>query len=135
MNLKAKEIMTFVPGGKDYKLALAFYQDLGFEATWTSDELSVLEKDGCRFFLQNFTNEAMQNNFMMNLEVVDLDAWWRKIQETDLVGKYPGVRAVEPKDYPWGKREIHLIDPVGVLWHMCFGISRSGRLNRRRELS
>jgi uncharacterized glyoxalase superfamily protein PhnB len=119
MNLKAKEIMAFVPSGKDYSQALAFYRDLGFEATWTSDELSVLKKDDCRFFLQNFAHEAMQKNFMMNLEVEDLDAWWRKIQEADLAGRYPGVRATEPRDYPWGKREIHLIDPAGVLWHIA----------------
>ena len=61
----------------------------------------------------------MQSNFMMNLEVEDLDAWWRKIEAARLTEKYPGTRAIPPKDYPWGKREIHLIGPDGVLWHIA----------------
>lgn len=122
MNLKAKEIMTFVPSGPDFDLALAYYQDLGFELDWKSDELAILRKDASRFFLQKFVNKEMQNNFMMSLDVEDLDAWWAKIQAADILGKYPGSRAIPPKDYPWGKREIHLIGPDGVLWHIAVHI-------------
>jgi uncharacterized glyoxalase superfamily protein PhnB len=122
MNLKAREIMTFVPSGKDFPLALAFYQDLGFEVDGRTDDLAILRKDSCRFFLQNFANAEMQNNFMMNLEVEDLDAWWDRIREASLAEKYPGTRAKAPQDYPWGKREIHLIGPDGVLWHIAVRI-------------
>jgi uncharacterized glyoxalase superfamily protein PhnB len=31
--------------------------------------------------------------------------------------RYPGTRAKEPTDYPWGNREVHLIDVAGVCWH------------------
>jgi uncharacterized glyoxalase superfamily protein PhnB len=117
-NLKTREILAFVPSGKDYPLALAFYKDLGFEAEWASAELALLRRDGCRFFLQNFVNEEMQKNFMMSLEVEDLDAWWEKIESAKLAEKYPGVKAVPPRDYPWGRREIHLIAPDGALWHI-----------------
>jgi uncharacterized glyoxalase superfamily protein PhnB len=30
-----------------------------------------------------------------------------------------------PQDYPWGKREIHLIGPDGVLWHIATGIAEA----------
>ena len=56
---------------------------------------------------------------MMHLMVEDLDAWWNHIVDLDLVGKYENVRATEPRDYPWGLREINLVDPSGVLWHIA----------------
>lgn len=115
----AREIMAFVPSGSDYPLALAFYQDLGFAVDFRSEELSLLRKDACRFFLQNFAHAGMQANFMMNLEVDDLDAWWAHIQAAGLPEKYPGARFKGPETYPWGKREIHVIDPAGVLWHIA----------------
>jgi hypothetical protein len=122
MNLKAREIMTFVPSGPDFALALAFYRDLGFEVDYQADELAILRKDACRFFLQKLDNAEMRNHFMMNLDVEDLEAWWEKIRAADILGKYPGSRAKPPQDYPWGKREIHLIGPDGVLWHIAVRI-------------
>jgi uncharacterized glyoxalase superfamily protein PhnB len=119
LDLRAKEIMTFVPAGKDFRITLEFYKDLGFDADWESEDLAILRKDNCRFFLQKLDNEEMRNNFMMNLEVENLDDWWKKIQATGVQEKYPGTRLVPPKDYPWGKREIHLIGPDGVLWHIA----------------
>lgn len=118
-SLQANEIMAFVPSGKDYPLAIEFYTDLGFSIDYRSDELTVMRKDKCRFYHQNFALEQMQKNFMMNLDVEDLDAWWAQIQSAGLGEKYPGTRFVAPKDYPWGKREIHMIDPAGVLWHIA----------------
>jgi hypothetical protein len=118
-NLKVKELMTFVPSGKDYKNEIRFYSDLGFTLHWTSDELSVLKIENFGFYLQNFENTEMQSNFMMDLEVEDLDAWWSKIQKMKISEKYQGASAKAPQDYPWGKREIHLITPARVLWHIA----------------
>ena len=37
--------------------------------------------------------------------------------EIDLAANF-GVRPpTPPKLYPWGLREVHVIDPAGVLWH------------------
>lgn len=117
--LKTKEILAFVPSGEDYELALRFFVDLGFEVQWKSDQLAVMKLGACRFFLQKFANTELQKNFMMSLEVEDLDLWWAKINCANLPAKYPGVKVRAPADYPWGKREIHVIDPAGVLWHIC----------------
>jgi hypothetical protein len=115
---KAKELMAFVPSGKDYGLSLRFFQDLGFTVSWKSDEMAVLRKDACCFFLQNYHNQEMQDNFMMNLDVEDLEEWWTMIQAADLENKYPGVRVKPPQTFPWGKREINIADPAGVCWHI-----------------
>ena len=56
---------------------------------------------------------------MMFVSVDDLDAWWRHLQASGVLERYDGVRAKEPTDYPWGQREVHLIDPAGVCWHFA----------------
>jgi hypothetical protein len=108
-----------VGAGRDYAGEIRFYLDLGFTLAWKSEELAVFVVGAFRFFLQNLANREMQDNFMMNLDVEDLDAWWRKIEGMKLPGNHPGARAKAPEDYPWGKREIHLVTPAGVLWHIA----------------
>lgn len=118
-NLKVKELMTFVPSGSGYHREIKLYEALGFTVVWKSEEISILRIGAFRFFLQNFENKELQENFMMDLEVENLDHWWDKISSLDLPGKFPGARVKAPEDYPWGKREIHLITPAGVLWHIA----------------
>jgi ectoine hydroxylase-related dioxygenase (phytanoyl-CoA dioxygenase family) len=117
-----KELMAFVPAGSDYQKEIRFYEAIGFITVWKSEELAILKIGNFRFFLQNFENKEMQSNFMMNLEVENLDHWWNKINGLNLPEKFPGARAKAPEDYPWGKREIHLITPAGVLWHIAVPI-------------
>jgi len=71
------------------------------------------------FLLQDYENQTMQENLMMFVKVDDLDEWWRHIQASGVVERYRGVRAKEPTLYPWGMREVHLIDPAGVCWHFA----------------
>lgn len=54
---------------------------------------------------------------MLVLTVDDLDAFWVHVEAQDLPRSLPGVRVAPPKDFPWG-REVHLIDPAGVCWHV-----------------
>ena len=118
LNLKAKEILTIFPSVTDFDTAIGFYQEIGFEVDWRSDSIAVIRKDSCKFLLQNSSNNWIDGNFMMVLEVEDLDDWWAHLESLKLTEKYPSVRLRAPEDYPWGKREIHLIDPCGVLWHI-----------------
>ncbi len=54
---------------------------------------------------------------MMKLVVPDLDSWWAVIQAKSLDVKFPGVRLKPPTVFPWG-REVNIIDPAGVCWHI-----------------
>ena len=119
MTLETARLRTFVPA-KSYETARRFYKDLGFTETWTSDSLSSFEcgSPAQSFLLQNFYVEEMASNFMMQLMVADLDAWWAHLEASGIAERYEGVRMKEPTDYPWGLREVHLIDPSGVLWHI-----------------
>lgn len=126
-DFRVKESMTFVPSGKEYGKEIEFYEDLGFHADWKSEDLALLRIGSFRFFLQKFENQEMQNNFMMNLEVENLDDWWSRIEGLNLADRYKGVRMKAPQDYPWGKREIHLISPAGVLWHIAVPSQKEAR--------
>lgn len=110
--------MTIFPSVTDFDSAIRFYVEIGFQIDWRSDSMAVLRKDNCKFLLQNSSNNWIDGNFMMVLEVEDLDDWWIHLDGLNLAERYPGVRLRAPEDYPWGKREIHLIDPCGVLWHI-----------------
>ncbi|MEK4251785.1 hypothetical protein [Paenibacillus sp. FSL W7-1287] len=115
--MKAMKLRPFIPSGTDYPRAVQFYIDLGFEKVYYSDELTIFKFDDIEFHLQNYQNTELQHNYMVELCVQDLDAWWQHIQDSELVNKYD-IRVKPPQIQPYGKRAIHLIDTAGVLWHM-----------------
>ncbi|SEO65003.1 hypothetical protein [Paenibacillus sp. OV219] len=115
--MKAVKLRPFIPSGEDYELAMRFFEELGFEKGYSDSGLSIFRSGEQEFFLQNYHNQEMQNNLMVELEVEDLNDSWQRIEAVAKSGLYP-IRAKEPMDYPWGKREVHLVDPAGVCWHI-----------------
>lgn len=115
-NLTPVELKTFVPA-KTFTQSLAFYQDLGFELAWQSDELAYLRLGATSFLLQNHYQVEFANNMVMHLLVEDVEAWWQHILTTNLVSEYQ-VRAEPPEDRPWQMRDFVLWDPSGVLWRI-----------------
>lgn len=110
-------LKPFIPSGKDFQASKRFFQDLGFEVKWESGGYAELTLGAAAFLLQDYHNQEMQDNLMMAADVEDLDAWWTRIQK--VLPKHPGARAKPPTDYPWGRREVHLVDPAGVCWHFA----------------
>lgn len=119
LNLTAKGILTFIPSGEHYQKSIELYQEMGFTMGWHSPSFSFFQINNCGFILQHYKNDWAQGNFMMVLEVENLDDWWTKLSSLDLEKKYPGVKMKAPEMYPWGKREIHFIDLAGALWHIA----------------
>jgi catechol 2,3-dioxygenase-like lactoylglutathione lyase family enzyme len=115
-NLTVVEVKAFVPS-RDFDLSKRFYQDLGFDLAWSSDQLAYFHHGGSGFLLQNFYNEVHAANFMMHLLVEDVDAWWRHVQAQEIPVKY-AVMAQPPEDRSWGLRDFVLVDPTGVLWRI-----------------
>lgn len=111
-------LRPFVPA-KDFAVSRAFYADLGAKEIWTSDDMVLYQLGGSQFYLQAYYVKAWAENTMLFLKVEDLEILWEELQAKDLVNRYPGVRWKKPTDYEWGLREIHLIDPAGVLWHFA----------------
>ncbi|MGH9868130.1 MAG: VOC family protein [Candidatus Polarisedimenticolia bacterium] len=115
--LRASSLLPFVPSGKDYDASRALFADLGFEEVWESGGYAGFRSGDAQFILQKFDSKEFAANFMIRLNVPDLDAWWRVVSQKDLEKKYPGFRIRPPKEEPWG-RELTFIDPAGVCWHV-----------------
>jgi len=113
-----KALKPFVPSGPDFDRTKSFFRDLGFTIVWEADGLAELRLGDAAFLLQKIANEELQSNFMLFAAVDDLDAWWEHIRSSGVLEKY-GVHAKAPTMFPWGQREVHLIDPAGVCWHFA----------------
>ena len=117
MKTEATTLYPFVPSGPDFELALRFFAAIGFREQWRQDGLAGLRFGGAYFVLQQIDVPEWQGNQMLTFEVDDLQAYWSELRPVDLASSFAGVKLREPTDYPWG-REIHIIDPAGVCWHV-----------------
>ncbi len=117
MNVQATTLYPFVPSGPNFERSLEFYAALGFREEWRDEGLAGLRFGGAYFLLLDIDVPEWQSNQMINFEVSDLDAYWAGLQTEALAARFDGVRFRPPTDFPWG-REIHIIDPGGVCWHV-----------------
>jgi uncharacterized glyoxalase superfamily protein PhnB len=115
---KGTELMRpFIPA-KDFDLSKRFYEALGFDKVLDS-EVAIFNAGSGGFILQRYYQKEWAENFMMQLMVDDLDAWWAHISGLDLAGRF-GVQAPKPPMMqPWGLRISYVYDPSGVLWHVA----------------
>ncbi|HNU06799.1 MAG TPA: hypothetical protein PKO33_03465 [Pyrinomonadaceae bacterium] len=107
----------FIPT-KNFDLSKAFYESLGFEKVLDS-EVAIFKTGSGGFLLQRRYNEDWAVNFMMQLMVDDLDAWWAHIESLDLPGRFGVPKPKPPAVQPWGLRIVYVVDPAGVLWHIA----------------
>jgi uncharacterized glyoxalase superfamily protein PhnB len=115
--MKLSAIKPFIPSGKDFAASKAFFEELGFVENWQAEGCAELQFGDAVFILQALDNQVLQENFMVSVAVDDLDAFWQHLCDSGVLGRHPTVRAKPPTDYPWGNREVHLIDVAGVCWH------------------
>lgn len=108
---------AFVPA-KDFAVSKAFYEALGFPKLLDSDVAIFAVGEGA-FILQEFYREEHAGNFVMQLMVDDLDAWWLHIELLDLPARFDVKPPIAPAVQPWGLRVAYLFDPAGVLWHIA----------------
>jgi uncharacterized glyoxalase superfamily protein PhnB len=107
----------FLPA-QDFEKSRSFYEALGFTKLLDS-EVAIFGTGKSSFILTRFYDEKHAGNFMMQLMVDDLDAWWAHIQTLDLPGRF-GVDAPRPPEtQPWGLRLAYVVDPSGILWHIA----------------
>ena len=115
--LTALSLLPFVPSGGDYEASRRLFADLGFEEMWENSGYAGFRNGDAQFILQNFDDEKFAGNFMIRINVGNLDAWWTTVSRLQLDKKYSGFRINPPADFPWG-REVNFIDLAGVCWHV-----------------
>lgn len=117
MKTRATTLYPFVPSGPRFSVSLEFFAALGFEKMWQFEGLAALRFGGAYFLLQDIDVPEWQKNQMITFEVTDLDGYWAELEAVNLPAAFPGVALKPPTEFPWG-REIHIIDPGGVCWHV-----------------
>ncbi|MBK8520549.1 MAG: glyoxalase [Ferruginibacter sp.] len=115
MSQNAISIRPFI-GAKDFALCRRFYEELGFEESILSHNMSLFSKQGMGFYLQDAYVKDWVDNTMLFLEVENVDQYWEEVLTLNLPAKYEGVRLVPIRHEAWGK-EFFLHDPSGILWH------------------
>jgi catechol 2,3-dioxygenase-like lactoylglutathione lyase family enzyme len=107
----------FLPS-KDFATSKEFYEKLGFEKLLDSD-VAIFRVGPGAFILQDYYHAELAGNFMMQLMVDDLEAWWAHIEALDLPSAFDVQPPRPPATQPWGLRVAYLFDPSGVLWHVA----------------
>ncbi len=108
----------FLPA-RDFALSKAFYEALGFTKLLDSEVVIFSCGGAGGFVLQNAWVKDWAENFMMQLMVEDLAAWWTHIDSLDLAGCFGVTAPKPPRMQPWGLKVAYVYDPAGVLWHVC----------------
>jgi hypothetical protein len=117
MGTQATRLYPFVPSGPRFDRSLDFFAALGFVKLWQHGGLAGLRFGGAYFVPQDIDVPEWQKNQMITFEVTDLDVYWSELESKNLAATFPGVRLRAPTQFPWG-REVHIIDPGGVCWHV-----------------
>ena len=112
-----QSLRPFVPA-KDFQASKRFYRDIGFELSHDGPDLAVLSFGETSFLLQNFYAAGCTENFVVQLVVTDVSAWWRGIEPLDLARRHRVRAPVPPKPMPWNATVLFLFDPSGVLWQI-----------------
>ena len=79
-------VRPFMPA-RDFDVSKRFYETLGFDKV-LDGEVAIFNAGSGGFVLQRYYQKEWAENFMMQLMVDDLDAWWAYINTLDLPGKF-----------------------------------------------
>ena len=100
------------------EISNAFYTALGWTEIWSDGGLALLSLGGSQFVLQARYVKEWAENFMLTVEVVSADDWFRHVSDVLHGAKYGDARVAEPKDEGWA-RVTYVWDPSGVLLHFA----------------
>jgi catechol 2,3-dioxygenase-like lactoylglutathione lyase family enzyme len=113
MSLSINNFKVYMPA-KDFEKSKQFYTALGFTMSegWGGTADFVL--NGRWFRLQNYYVKDWAENFMVVIDVDDVEAWHQRAQEVASGGEFHNV-GVKPPETVDGFLVLHVVDPSGVL--------------------
>lgn len=115
MKQNAVSIRPFI-GAKNFEQSRNFYQDIGFNETILSPEMSLFEWGELGFYLQDAYVKDWIDNTMIFFEVEHVKEVWDELVSLELTKKYGDVKLTPIRVEDWG-RECFVHDPSGVLLH------------------
>ena len=70
------------------------------------------------FILQNFYVKELADNFVLQLAVPDVNAWWSEHDPARIAEQFGAKSPTPPSRQPWGMVVGFVHDLCGVLWHI-----------------
>ena len=116
--MKTEALRPFIPA-QDIEASLAFYTALGFTTERYAPDLAMIRHGSFTALVQRYPDRAYAENYMLQWLVDDLDQLWTHIDSLDLATTFAVPPPKAPAMQPWGMREVNLIDPAGVCWHIA----------------
>jgi len=114
--IATSQLGAFLPT-KDFDLSRRFYEALGFSNHATGDEVALFDTGAGTIILTRTYSPKWDGAFMIAIMVDDLAAWWQRIRQADLPGRFGIAEPSPPKLQPWGLEVSYVVDPTGVLIH------------------
>ena len=114
MPLTIDELVVYVPS-QDFLLSQRFYCALGFSLTDGWDGTKDCRLGSAVFRLQNYYKKDWAENFMMKLQVDDLEAWHAHAKDVINNYDFAHARYDEKIDLAGDTKVFHVWDPCGVL--------------------
>ena len=112
-----ERLRAFLPT-KDFEVSKEFYAALGFTLVLDGD-VAIFATGESEIILTRFYQKEYAENFMMQMLVDDLDAWWARISSLNLQERFGVPAPREPAMQPWKLEIRYVVDPSGVLWHLA----------------
>ena len=113
MSPTIRELVVYTPA-KDFELSKRFYSALGFQLTEGFGDTMDCRLGGAVFRLQNYYVKDWANNFMIKLDVDDVEEWHQHVRNVFAENKYGDARMAEP-EMVGDTKILHVVDPSGVL--------------------
>src|SRR5688500_18993139 len=104
--MKFLSLEPFIPSGSNFEKSKQLFQELGFNIEWDARDYVGFARDGGKFILQNFTNDEVAQNLMINIKVSDADEFWSFVNAKKLTEKF-GIQVTAPMQQPYG-REVNV---------------------------
>lgn len=111
------EAMRPLLPARNFDISRKFYQELGFRPRILTDRLVEMQLGSNSFILQDYFVQQWADNFVMHMQVSDVNAWWAHIVDLDLGTRYR-VKTSAPQQEDWGL-VAGIVDPSGVLWRIA----------------
>lgn len=111
-------LRPFIPS-RDFERSKKFYEGLGFVSAFTDGNIALMSSGAVQFLLQNFFEEALASNLMVQIVVENVDQWWGEHRPDRLAEQFELAAPKPPEVQPWGMKVGFIRDPSGVLWHVA----------------
>lgn len=118
-NLAVSNLRPFIPA-RDFGQSKRFYAALGWETHDIDPRLALVRlADGQHFYLQDYYLKEFAENTMLHLTVEDAPAWHAHVASVLANGDFGDARVRPPARQDYGANVVFVIDPTGVLFHLC----------------